>query len=103
VNVSVSNVGAVPSRNVTIDFEFCWESKSRKISGGEGQLALFPGARCTGSFQLSDDELPCVNGDFTVIVKVRYQGMSDKQYATQCAFAYSGVLDGFHLSAGSFS
>jgi hypothetical protein len=53
---------------------------------------------------LPPERLPLLSsGGFEVSVMVRYQGMTEKQYTTDGAYKYNGVLSGsFVVIAGHF-
>jgi hypothetical protein len=103
VAISIANAGTIPSRQVKVDFDIRTASGSRRVSASDNFIALFPGRPVPATFQMSESEFPqCLQAGFEVVVEVHYKGVTDREYTTRCTFSYTGVHEGFALSAGDF-
>ena len=105
VATTIANVGTVPSRRVKTDITITYpDGKTDRTNEGAPRLvSLFQGQKSATLITLPPERLPLLStGGFEVSVTVRYQGMTEKQYATRGAYKYTGPLNGFVVTSGHF-
>ena len=105
VATTIANVGTVPSRSVETDIMIIYpDGKTERTNEGTPRsVSLFQGQKSAIFITLPLERLPLLStGGFEVSVTVRYQGMTEKQYATHGAYKYTGPLNGFAVTSGHF-
>lgn len=104
--VTIKNVGSVPSRYIEVDLEIRIAGVASSLAGWgrRDYIALLPGQSFVPSSDLSRENNPELQpgSEFTVLVQIKYKGMTDKQYTTQSTYTYAPDDSKFVISAGQF-
>ena len=105
IEATVTNVGTVPSRGIEVNLRIIYPGaeNSEAAAGTASLAALFQGEKLTATTPLPPECQRFLSGDsLEVFATVRYQGMTEKKYATHGAYKYNGHLDGFNTVSGNF-
>ncbi len=106
IDVTIQNVGTVPSRRIEIDFRIGTPGSIREtfaIASRE-PIALFPDQPFTVTSALSPEEMKFLhkNKELKVLITVGYEGATDKKYTTDGAYTYSTENDAFVIESGDW-
>jgi hypothetical protein len=106
VDVTIKNVGSVPSRRIEIDVRIGAPGTTREAFPiiDREPIALFPDQPFTIVVSLSPEEMVFLhrNKDLKALIAIRYEGATEKKYTTNGTYAYSTETSSFAIESGDW-
>ena len=103
---TVENAGAVPSRNVEIDFRLTINGRVHREGRAGPPLAMLPKQSVTilcHAFRGEESRFVNPPANMEVAFEIHYQGMTKARYSTQASCTYKSVTDPFLITTGKLT